>query len=153
MAKVINLTQNQVTIVDDEDFQYFEQFKWHYTTYGYAKNNKLGLLHRIILDVNFNQDVDHKNGNKLDNRKCNLRICNKSQNGMNRNITKKSTSGYKGVYWKKDRNKWRAQIQVNKKSIFIGYFENKEDAAKAYNEAAVKYHKEFAKLNKIGYNL
>lgn len=97
--------------------------------------------------------IDHINGDGLDNRKQNLRICTKSENACNRGIDRDNTSGYKGVCYISNKTKrvkrWIAQIAINKKHICIGYFHTKEEAAIAYNEAATKYHGEFAKLNII----
>lgn len=87
---------------------------------------------------------DHINGNKLDNRRCNLRICTPHQNNLNRpNVTGK----YKGVYWCKRLKKWMAQIMIGERNKYVGSFPNEEEAAFAYNEAAKKYHGEFARLN------
>lgn len=68
---------------------------------------------------------------------------------MNKTTYKNNKSGYKGVYKRKDRNKWCAEIKINRNRVIIGYYDNKEDAAKAYNDAAIKFHKEFARLNSI----
>jgi hypothetical protein len=91
--------------------------------------------------------VDHINGNGLDNRKSNLRICTHQQNCENSRKRKKSFSKYKGVYWSKNAKKWVAQITIDGKSKHLGYFELEEDAAAAYDKAAVKYFGEFACLN------
>ena len=88
--------------------------------------------------------VDHINMNPLDNRKCNLRICTMQQNNFNKKEQTNNTSGRVGVTWDKQTNKWRAQIQVNGKSIKLGRFKNKEDAIKARLQAEMKYYKEFA---------
>lgn len=92
-------------------------------------------------------DVDHINNNPLDNRKINLRICNRSQNLINRRLLGFNTSGFRGV--SKFRNKWQAYINYDRKRIHLGHFENKTDAAKAYNIAALKYHGEFVRLNNV----
>lgn len=88
--------------------------------------------------------VDHINGIKHDNRISNLRGVTNSQNQMNTGLMKSNKSGFKGVYFKKDRNKWQAKITVNKKHIFLGYFDDAESAAKVYQEASDKHHGEFA---------
>ena len=98
---------------------------------------------------NSEHEVDHRNGNKLDNRKSNLRICSRSENQMNRGKQKNNTSGFKGVSQIKMNQKWVAYIKVNYKRIYIGCFLKKVDAARAYNMAALKYHGEFGLLNKV----
>ena len=160
MAKEIILTQGKVAIVDDEDFDYLNQFKWYahkmnnnfYTQRSNRINKKYAgtlYIHRIIMNASKGSVVDHINGNTLDNRKCNLRICTHGQNIRNQKININNTSGFKGVCYRKDKNKWRVVLQLNSKKIHIGYYLNIIDAAKAYNEAAIKYHGEFANLNKI----
>lgn len=154
--KEIELTRGYVTLVDDEDYEKFSSHKWHYTTVGYAatdiggrKNKKKILLHRLITGAGENDIVDHISGNKLDNRRCNLRITDKKGNQRNQGLRVDNSSGYKGVYWDKSSQKWKAQITVDHKRISLGYHPTKEDAAKAYNDAASKLHGEFAFINVI----
>lgn len=113
------------------------------------RNNNVGLLHRLIMNAKDNEYVDHINFNKLDNRKCNLRICSKAENTQYQQISTRNTSGYKGVSWDKENNKWYAQIKTNGKHFNLGRFDNKHEAAKAYNIAAIHMFGEFAKLNDI----
>ena len=154
--KEIQLTQGKVALVDDEDYEYLNQFKWHVSNDNYARRTiykdklyKALFMHREIMKVSKGLLVDHINGNSLDNRKLNLRICTNSQNLMNRGKNKNNTSGYKGVRLINSNKKWRAQIQYKKIFYHLGCFEKRIDAAKAYNEAAIKFHGEFANLNKI----
>lgn len=157
MTKEIKLTQGKVVLVDDEDYEYLNQWKWYAHKQGktfYAKritreNNHVTMIHmhRVIMNCPPEKRIDHISRNGLDNRKCNLRLCNVAENGMNRPKQDNNSSGYKGVGWDKSRNKWRAQIKPNQKSIFIGRFSKKEDAAKAYDEFAKRYFGEFAYLN------
>ena len=157
MAKEIILTQGIVTIVDDDDYQYLNQFKWYllkshsnyYAIRTKRPENKLIQLHRIVIKAKQGEIVDHINGNKLDNRKCNLRICTKSQNCQNRKISKLNKSGFNGVSWNVNNRKWVAQIAFNNKKMHLGFFNDPTEAAKSFNEAALKYHGEFANLNKI----
>jgi hypothetical protein len=153
MAKEIKLTKGQFAIVDDEDYDYLNQWKWCLTTSNYVRRWQKGktiYLHRVILKViDKNIFVDHIDMNTLDNRKINLRICTRSQNAMNRNKTIKNTTGYKGVIFQPNRNKYYAKIKLNSKIIFLGHYIDPIDAARAYNAAALKYHGEFANLNKI----
>lgn len=93
--------------------------------------------------------VDHINGDRLDNRKDNLRICTEKQNRQNRKKISGKTSKYKGVHWNKLNKNWRARIIINDKSIDLGSFKKEIQAAKVYNKAALTYFKEYAKLNRI----
>lgn len=109
-------------------------------------------LSRIIMDAPQDKEVDHISGDKLDNRKANLRLCTHSENMWNRKRQSISGQPYKGVFVRKDKQskrKWRARIWVNGKSHSVGYFLTPEEAATAYNTMAVKYFGEFARLNKI----
>ena len=138
-------------IIDDEDYEKVMQHKWSFsrsTRYPRCgtKNGTM-YLHRFVLGLTKEDKVvvDHKNGNVLDARKENLRICSRKQNSQNR-IKVLAKSGFKGV--RKCWNKWQAVIQVNGKTVVIGSYDNKIDAAKAYDEAAIKYFGEFACTNK-----
>lgn len=143
-------------LIDDEDYEKISKFKWFInkrlyvrrTQYINGKEKELR-LHRYILNIiDSNIIVDHINGNTLDNRKCNLRICNNKQNSYNSKKIK-SSSKYKGVFWNKVNNKWQAQIHPEGKHIHLGYFDSELDAAKKYNEMALKYYGEFAKINNL----
>ena len=104
-------------------------------------------MHRFLLSPKDNEIVDHINGNGLDNRKSNLRLCTPSQNNQNFRIKKTSKSGYKGVCWHKASKKWRVTIKTVYKQVSGGYFSDKKEAALKYNELASKYFGEFARLN------
>lgn len=139
-------------IVDKENADYAKQFKWSLHSCGYAtrgKNNGATFyLHREIMNAQKGQIIDHINGDKLDNRKSNLRFCTDFENTKNRDKSNGNyTSKYKGVYLDKKRNKWIAQITYNYKAINLGGFDTQEKAAQAYNEKAKELYKEFAKLN------
>lgn len=166
--KTIKLTQNKFAFVDDKDFDWLNQWKWCYIKtkqgLGYVRThehitNKGLFMHRVIMGNPINKQIDHINGNRLDNRRCNLRICTRSQNNMNR-IKIINKHGFKGIYFQKrikgkksNRktifNHWYAQISINGKRIKLGSFATKEDAAKAYNLAALKYFGPFARLNSL----
>lgn len=163
MSKTIILSKRYEAIVDDEDYEYLNQFKWHArvvsgTQYAkrsvrFPKNTTIN-MHRQIMNCPKNKMIDHINGDGLDNRKINLRVCTRSQNLMNSKKPKDAkTSKYKGVCLSKQTDNhekcWRAEIRLNKKSIYLGAFYSETDAAKAYNKAAIKYFGEFAQLNEI----
>jgi hypothetical protein len=158
--KEILLSQDQVTLVDDEDFERVNQFQWcaRWSVSGrcyYAcrtEDRKFITLSRFILDYSENKEVDHKNHNTLDNQKHNLRVCTRSENMQNSRSCVNSTSRYKGVFWDKARNKWCAQICI--RDIFdqkyrkhLGRFEIEEEAALTYDKAARYHFGEFAYLN------
>lgn len=151
--KKIPLTQGKYAIVDDIDFEYLNQWKWtfHNLEYAYRKdskdNRKNILMHRAILKTPTGKLTDHVNGNGLDNRRGNLRVCTSSQNQKNQRKNKANTSGFKGVSWDKERKKWAAYINANGRLYHLGRFSIKRVAAEAYDKAAKKLHGEFARLN------
>lgn len=117
---------------------------------GYAymiKDKKAVRVHRLIMDAQPGQEVDHINGNKLDNRRSNLRFVTRSENNRNVATRRNKASRYKGV--QREDSRWRAMIQVNKKPIYLGCFNTEEEAALAYNRAALQYHGEYAWMNTV----
>ena len=163
MSKRIALTQGECALVDDADYEWLNQHKWHYLSgryTGYAARHisiagksrqRVTLMHRLILNTPPGMDTDHVNGDGCDNRRCNLRISTRSQNIANGGKYKceSATSRYRGVCWHRATRKWRAQIKVKGKMIHIGLFTDEQKAAAAYNTAALKYFREFAKPNVI----
>lgn len=157
--KIIKLTQNQETVVDDDLFEYLSKFSWsaryNKCTHSYyaLSNEKINnrwrtiLMHRVIFQAPKGVEVDHKNGDTLCNLKSNLRLATRKQNSQNRKIGNGNTSGYKGVTWYKSSKKWRSQIQINGKKVSLGYFDDIIDAAKAYDICAKTHFGEFARLN------
>lgn len=158
--KRIKLTQGKFALVSNIDYAYLNQWKWYALKrryIWYAQRNiqlkhkrTTELMHRVILgrkDCQHFIEVDHKDGNGLNNQRYNLRSSNSRQNKYNRTNYKNSKSGYKGVFWHKHANKWVVQIHINGKTTHIGLFDDVIDAAKAYNIAAKKYHGKFARLN------
>ncbi len=153
----IELTQGQVALVDDADFERLNQFKWYAskqpgTFYacrdaGGRTNRKQIRMHRVITGVTKSRQVDHINGNGLDNRRTNLRICVASQNQANRGKQRNCKSGFKGVSWNKSNRKWVSLIQVLGKHIYLGGFDCKITAARAYDEKAKEMFGEFARTN------
>ena len=106
-------------------------------------------LHRFILGPCAAPQIDHKNGDGLDNRRTNIRPCTVSQNRANIDRAKNNKAGFKGVHLHKRTGKWRAVIRLNKRSIHLGLFHDRAEAARAYNAAAAQYFGEFARLNII----
>lgn len=157
----IPLTRGMVALVDTEDFERISKHKWYAANiHGgwYAVTNirqkefpfyiRLG-MHRLVLNLlpSFSGETDHKDGNTLDNRKLNLRACTHTQNMQNRRKGINNTSGYKGLWWCNNRKKWRVRIRASNVVYNIGTFTCLIKAAVAYDRAAIKYHKEFARLN------
>lgn len=162
--KEIPLSQGQVALVDDEDYEWLNQWKWHaswgensktfYVHRNITRDNgkKTTIsMHRVVMHAGKGERVDHEDHNGLNNQKHNLRFCTESQNRINRHgLRSHNTSGYNGVTWREDRGKWKSYIVVSGKQIFLGYYDSPHGAAIKYNEAAIKYHGEFAALNEIG---
>ena len=127
-----------------------EKYKWWKGRDGYAYTSRGGknfTLHRLIAQTPKNMSTDHINGDKLDNRTANLRVCTHAQNCRNQKLKTSNTSGYKGVYWNKDVSKWVAQIRIDGKVTSLGLFNDIKEAAKVYDKTARIHHGEFARLN------
>lgn len=156
--KTIPLTQGKEALVDDDDFERLKHFKWYFTgKNGYAgrmvrRNGKrlLTHMHWYILRLPPGLVIDHINGNRLDNRKENLRVCTKADNNKNRRLVKvNASSQFKGVTWRAHARAWKAYIKINRKQIHLGYFKDEQEAARAYNRAAVEIFGEYAQLNEV----
>lgn len=152
----IALNKGKWVLLDIDDFYKFSTFKWFISTTGYAKRNlkveknkwKGSFMHKEILPLKSNLEVDHINGDRLDNRRDNLRGATRSQNNMNKFIkTSKNTSKYKGVCYDKNRGTYNSKLQYNHKTINLGRYKTEEDAAKAYDKRAKELFGEFAILN------
>jgi hypothetical protein len=162
--KLIPLTKGQFAIVDDDDFEWLSEWKWCATRQGhdrwravrgesrfdlprrakYRPVVRMVLMHRQILGATTGQSVDHINGDPLDNRRVNLRIATQAQNLLNKRAAMRNgreTSKYKGVSL--DRLRWR----VSFKGKYIGWFKDEEEAARAYDMAALQHDAQFARLN------
>jgi len=121
---------------------------WYCSPNGHRQRRQATLsIHRLITEAPKGMHVDHINGNPLDNRKSNLRICTHAENSNNTGPRKNNTSGYKGVYWAKRNKRWLAQITHNGKQVYIGHYKDKEEAARAYDAKAKELHGEYAYLN------
>ena len=153
--KSILLSTGKRTVVDNEDFLKFSKFSWtaangYPARYIYIDGKKTCVyLHREIVRCVKEKVVDHINGNKLDNRKSNLRVCSQSENLMNKGLIRTNTVGYKGVYWHKKGKKWMSAIGHLGKQVYIGLFPSKTTAARAYNKKAIELFGEFARLNPV----
>ena len=129
--------------VDDEDYDFVKQYKWHVhkppTASGFyvVRNDrsngkhKLLLLHRELMKPQDGEMIDHINRNPLDNRRCNMRIVSQKKNQENQKISKKNLSGFTGVYWNKHASKWMAYICHNKKVIYLGLYNTVQEAVEA----------------------
>lgn len=141
-------------LVDDEDYEYLMQWKWRYfkgkkDRTAYARHRNLGInvfMHQAVQLNIKEKHRDHRNGNGLDNRRCNIREATSSQNNMNAQKRQNSSSIYKGVSWHKRLKKWTANIRYIK-SMHIGCFKSEEMAAWAYDFCAMEIQGEFARLN------
>lgn len=149
--KTIELSQKYLAILDDEDWMRFSTWKWFaHVSYGkpYAtrqawdrKKPATVFLHHAILGYPlYGKQVDHINGNSLDNRRSNLRIVSACQNQWNRGLNKNNTSGYKGVCFDKRKGRWMARIRKDWKYYFLGYFGTAAEAGAAYVTAQKIYH-------------
>lgn len=136
-------------IIDKFDLKRVSKFTWYKNSSGYVFSNIAGYLHRFILGINNAKEGDHKDRNKLNNRRDNLRKCNDKENSRNVGLSKNNTTGAKGVYFRKRSRNYYVQIVVNCKTINLGTFSTVLTAAKVYNKACKKYHKEFACLNDL----
>lgn len=161
--KVIKTIRNKRIIVDDEDFDWLNQWKWNTNYKGYAyrivysrfngsrRQHKV-FMARFVIKAPVGLQVDHINRNKLDNRKSNLRLATNGQNQANSGIPKNNTSGYKGVTWNKKNKKWVAQVECRvggkRKNHYLGGFSDIEQAVLIRDKKVKEIHGEFAYLNK-----
>lgn len=159
------LSNNGTVIkVDDDDYEYLAQFKWSISKPGHRRTvyartnlkdhkgkNYTERMHRLIMKAGKGTGVivDHINGDGLDNRKENLRIVSSAQNATNVEITRGNTSGYKGVSYRKERNKWKTEIRKNYKTVFSSMSSCLHLAGLKYNHEAMRIHGEYVWLNKV----
>lgn len=131
---------------DLEDYDKIKDYSWWENDQGYiitTIHNRKHRLHRFIMNVKNGMDIDHINHKKYDNRKTNLRICTRQENSFNKSIRSTNKSGYTGVYYLNDIQKWCSRIVFNNKQIYLGCFDNINDAIKARKEAEIKYFKDY----------
>lgn len=149
----IPLTQNMFALIDDEDLELVQKYKWYAhsnpsTTYASSRTGSKYIdMHRLIMKAKKGQRIDHRNCRGLDNRKHNLRFATIAQNGQNRRANKNGSSMFKGVYRNRELQRWISHIRCNDKWYHCGCFENEQDAAIAYDLKAIELFGEFARLN------
>lgn len=156
------LTQGQLMEVDDEDFAEVSQYQWYahrwsntrrteaqYMACTHGLGQKVIMAHRLIMGiVEQSELVDHKDGQTLNNRRRNLRVCSHQQNSAHKRVVQGAIP-YKGVCEQRGRSGFRANITVKGRKLYLGMFRTPQEAAQAYNDAAVAYFGEFAHLNVI----
>ena len=151
----IPLGKSRCVLVDADDYERVRAHRWHFTGHYAARVMRMNgkwrrqFLHHFLLPTPDGFEVDYRNGDKLDCRHANLRLATTTENHWNRGLMRVNTSGYKGVTWDKRKRRWRAQIQTCGKNRFLGYFDTPEEAALAYNDAAIALCGSFAWLNEV----
>lgn len=154
-AASLALPSGDLVLFDEADQHLIDQYRWSvmrrsHTNYvrGYIRGSRAAgyvQMHRILLDLPVS-DVDHVNGNGLDNRRVNLRTATRGQNNANRS-SRVGQSGYRGVVWHRQNRRWVAQISVDNKTQYLGSFDDPWDAAQAYNARATELWDDFVLLN------
>ncbi len=140
-------TKGNAILIDRSDLEKVRDYRWYEDKDGYAfavirsgGEPKRISMHRMLLDVQRGMDVDHINRNPRDNRKCNLRLCTRSQNNMNSKARKTNKSGYKNICWDKQMNSWKVQIMRDYKVVYEKLFKKLEEAVRARNKALIFFH-------------
>ena len=147
-------------LVDDDDYEELSQYKWYalssdrYTTYAWRKSCRddgriTVRMHRQIMDAPAGKQVDHINHDGLDNRRENLRLCSPSQNMRNSRKRKGTSSRYKGVCWVSRDRKWEAKAKLDNVTIYLGYHDSEDDAARAYNDWLAENAPRFGTFNDV----
>lgn len=152
--KTLVLRNGDLVKIDEEDYENFSKSNWFLSgnyVLRYLKSDDgliLQRMHRLVVGAKMSDlVVDHINGDTLDNRRCNLRICSPAENAWNRRLNSNNTTGYKGVYFKKSRGMYFARIVKGGKRYASNYYFNKSIAARTYDVLAKKYFGEYAYLN------
>ena len=153
----VTLTKGYVAVIDAADVPLVEGFNWCadvrpsavYAARGKMKNGRMKIirLHRVLMGDPDGLEIDHVDGNGLNNTRANLRTAIHSENLRNQNVRINNASGFKGVSWDKSRCKWQAHIGLDFKRISLGRFETKEEAAAAYAKASAAMHGEFGRAS------
>lgn len=147
----ITLRDGEVALIDSEDYDKVSKLTWKFLEgYAASRDGNLTRMHRLVMNCNDpNLLVDHIDGNKLDNRKSNLRICTPSENRRNRVKKAPASSKYKGVRLLKSHGYYQVRITKDNKTITIGHYTNEVAAANAYNYSALEHHGEYSRLNDV----
>lgn len=149
-----------IVAVDAEDLELLAPYRWYalpgkHTTYAYTIVGKRPekrtaiYMHRLVMGASCGTQVDHIDGNGLNDCKSNLRTVNQTQNNMNQSACRVGSSRFKGVRWHKRGHKWAAQIKLPDKAVHLGLFTDELDAARAYNAAAIEHFGAYCKLNEV----
>jgi hypothetical protein len=146
----VSLTEGKIALVDEEDFDFVSQFKWHFDGHYARRSVKVGVnqwkhqrMHTLIVGAApIGLQTDHISGDKLDNRRSNLRFITRAHNGVNSKLRKDNSSGAKGVY-RVGLNRWTAQVRINGKSCQIGSFPSRDLAVEARQRKAIELYGEF----------
>jgi hypothetical protein len=157
--KTIHLTKGMVAVVDDADYGRISGFKWYAHRPSHKRGEKvvfhaarravgtrkMVFMHREILGASPGVQVDHRDGDGLNNQRHNLRLSTHSQNQRNRGANRNNKSGFKGVSWSQSNQHWQASITADKKQMHLGFFETAQAAHEAYCMACKKFHGEFGR--------
>lgn len=146
-SSVIPLTKGQSVVVDQDDYWLLRMFKWHCDN-GYASNKDLGAMHRFLMKDPVGLHVDHIDGDRLNNRRANLRAVTPQQNQSNRR-NGNGTSKYVGVTWEMKFERWKVSVMHQGKANYVGVFRDEVEAAEAYNAASIRLRGEHAGLNQL----
>jgi hypothetical protein len=147
---IIHLQDGASTIIDTADYHLVSNRRWCKDNEGYVSSSwprPAVRMHAVILGTPKGTRTDHKDHDGLNNRRSNMRLASAAQNAANMETPQHNTSGFKGVSWHKSRGKWRAYAKKDRRQIYLGYFINLEDAARAYDTKAIELWGPFAKLN------
>lgn len=161
--KKIPVAGGHHALVDDQDYEEVSKYRWRLSTTGYAtrtiwygrqqtpKHRHITMHRELLGSAAIGKEIDHRNGVKLDNRRENLRPCTHRENARNRGKTRANTTGFKGVvkHAGKQSKGFIAQIRVDNKNRYLGYFPTPELAAAAYNKAAIQHFGEFVQINAL----
>jgi hypothetical protein len=161
LARFIPVGRNHMALVDESDYARLLVFRWHLNQSGYAvrvqhsprvrgkRTSAQFRMHRLVLEAPPDLQVDHINGDRLDNRRSNLRLATAAEQRRNEGVVRGGSSRFKGVTWSKERGLWEAQIKHQRKRMFLGRYRDEVLAARAYDETARSLFGEFARLNGV----